>query len=141
MDIKEAVRKELEALNRQDVEGVMAFYTEDVIFDDVSLPEPLNGSEEMREFMQGMYAAFPDLHIELRSLFGEEDIVAAEYELIGTHAGDLDGNPPTGKTFRVKAVSVYEYDGRRFTRETFTGTRRPCSGNSALGRTPVEGTR
>lgn len=119
MDIKEAVKKELEALNRQDVEGVMAFYTQDVIFDDISLSEPLRGSQEMREFMQGMYAAFPDLHVELHSLFGEDDIVAAEYQLIGTHMGDLDGSSPTGKTFRVKALSVYEYDGQRFTKETF----------------------
>lgn len=119
MTIKEAVRKELEALNRQDVEGVMAFYTEDVIFEDISLPEPLSGSEEMREFMEGMYATFPDLHVELQSLFGEDEIVAAEYQLIGTHEGDLDGKPPTGKTFRVKALSVYEYDGQRFTKETF----------------------
>lgn len=119
MDIKEAVRKELEALNRQDVEGVMAFYTEDVVFDDISLPEPLKGAEEMREFMHGMYAAFPDLHIELRSLFGEEDIVAAEYDLMGTHQGEMEGHPPTGKTFKVRALSTYEYDGSRFTKETF----------------------
>ncbi len=119
MSIREAVHKELEALNRQDVEGVMAFYTDDVVFDDISLPEPMRGADAMREFMQGMYAAFPDLHVELRSLFGEEKIVAAEYDLIGTHKGELEGNPPTGKTFRVRALSVYEYDGRLFTRETF----------------------
>lgn len=119
MSIKDAVRKELEALNRQDVEGVMAFYTDDVVFDDISVPEPLRGTDAMREFMQGMYAAFPDLHVELRSLFGQEKIVAAEYDLIGTHRGELDRNPPTGKTFRIRALSVYEYDGSRFTRETF----------------------
>ncbi len=119
MDIKEAVKKELEALNRQDVEGVMAFYTQDVVFDDISLSEPLRGSQEMREFMQAMYAAFPDLHIDLGLLFGEEGIAAAEYYLTGTHLGDLGEIPPTGKTFRVKALSVYEYDGQRFTRETF----------------------
>ncbi len=119
MSVKEAVRKELEALNRQDVEGVLSFYTDDVIFEDVSLAEPLRGKQAMREFMEAIYRAFPDLHVELRTLFGEEKIVAAEYDLIGTHQGELEGQPPTGKTFRVHAVSVYEYDGRLFTRETF----------------------
>ena len=119
MSIKEAVRKELEVLNRQDVEGVLAFYTDDVVFEDVSLPEPLQGKAAMREFMAGIYAAFPDLHVEVHSIFGEENIVAAEYDLVGTHRGELEGQPPTGKTFRVRAVSVYEYDGNRFTRETF----------------------
>ncbi len=119
MSIKEAVLAELEALNRQDVEGVLAFYTDDVVFDDVSLPEPLRGKDAMREFMQGFYAAFPDLRVELRALFGEENVVAAEYDLTGTHRGQLEGHPPTGKAFRVKAVSVYEYNGRLFTREAF----------------------
>ncbi len=119
MSAKQDVLKELEVLNRQDVEGVLSFYTEDVIFEDISLPEPLKGKQAMREFMQAIYAAFPDLHVELRTIFGEESIVAAEYDLMGTHRGELEGHPPTGKTFRVRAVSVYEYDGKLFTRETF----------------------
>ena len=119
MDIKEAVKKEIDALNRQDVEGVMSFYTESVVFDDISLEEPLKGAAAMREFMQAIYGAFPDLHIELRTVFGEDRACAAEYDLIGTHKGEMNGHAATGKTFRIKALSVYEYDGRLFTRETY----------------------
>jgi steroid delta-isomerase-like uncharacterized protein len=119
MSIKEAVQKEIEALNRQDVDGVMSFYTEDVVFEDVSIPEPLRGAAAMREFMESMYHSFPDLHLEIHTLFGEEDIAAAEYDMVGTHKGEFDGHAPTGKGFRIRAASVYAYNGSHFTRETF----------------------
>jgi steroid delta-isomerase-like uncharacterized protein len=118
-DAKDAVRRELVALNAQDVEGVLSFYTDDVVFVDVSLPQPIVGKAAMREFMQGLYAAFPDAHVEPITIFGEGSHVAAEYELIGTHLGSIERETPTAKTFRVPAVSVYEYDGALFTRETF----------------------
>jgi steroid delta-isomerase-like uncharacterized protein len=119
MAIEDAIRQELEALNRHDVEAVLAFYTDDVVFEDVSLAEPLRGKEAMRVYMAEFFIAIPDLHIEERSIFGRAMIAAAEYQLSGTHQGLLDGRPATGRAFRLNALSVYEYDGQLFTRETF----------------------
>lgn len=97
----------------------MMLYSDDVVFEDVSVSESLNGAAEMREFRESLCEAFPDLGVELRSLFGEETIAAAEYDLFGTPKGELDGHPPTESSFKVRALSVYEYDGDLFTRETF----------------------
>ena len=66
-----------------------------------------------------MYGAFPDLHVELRSLFAEETVAAAEYGLMDVHLGDLDNVLPTGGSFRVKALAVYAYNGHRFTGQRF----------------------
>jgi steroid delta-isomerase-like uncharacterized protein len=119
MNAKEAVLKELEALSRQEVEGVLSFYREDVVFEDVSLDEPLRGKQQMRQFMEDIYRAFPDLRVEVINVIAEGPLVAAEYYLLGTHRGPFSGYAPTGRSFRIKAVSVYEYDGSLFTRETF----------------------
>jgi steroid delta-isomerase-like uncharacterized protein len=119
VNIDDAIRQELEALNRHDVEAVLAFYTDDVVFEDVSLAEPLHGKQAMRTYMADFFVAFPDLHIDERTIFGGRLIAAAEYELSGTHRGTLDGRPPTGRTFRLRALSVYAYDGHLFNRETF----------------------
>ena len=113
------VEAELAVLSRQDVEGVLAFYSDDVVFIDVSMSEPLQGKAAMREFMQGMYEAFPDLRVENVNAFGGDEFVAAEYDLIGTNDGPLDGQPATGRSFRLRAVSVYEARGEVFVRETF----------------------
>jgi hypothetical protein len=44
--------------------------------------------------------------------------VAAEYDLLGTHTGTFGEHPPTGRAFRIPALSVYEHNGSLFTRET-----------------------
>jgi hypothetical protein len=51
-------------------------------------------------------------------VFGSGSFVTAEYDLLGTMRGEFLGHPPTGKAFRIKAVSIYEHDGTLFTKET-----------------------
>ena len=68
--------------------------------------------------MKVFYDAFPDLRIEIRDVFESGHYVTAEYDLLGTMRGEFLGHPPTGKAFRIKAVSVYEHNGTLFTKET-----------------------
>jgi steroid delta-isomerase-like uncharacterized protein len=118
-DPRQAVLDEIADLSRGDLEAVLAYYTDDVYFEDVSVPEPCRTKEEMRDFMAVFYRGFPDLHIEVRNcVAGENNTVTAEYDLIGTHTGTFIDHAPTGSSFRIKAVSVYEHNGRLFTRET-----------------------
>lgn len=118
MDPVQAVRDEIADLSRQDLEAVLGYYSADVYFEDVSVPEPCRGKAAMREFMAGFYRAFPDLRIEIRNIIGSGNLVAAEYDLLGTHHGEFMQHPPTGRTFRIPVVSIYEHDGSLFTRET-----------------------
>ena len=118
MDPQQAVRDEIADLSRGDLEAVLAYYTDDVYFEDVSVPNPCRGKQEMRDFMQVFYTAFPDLRIEIRNVFGDGDQVTAEYDLLGTFRGEFLGHTPNGREFRIKAVSVYVHNGSLFTRET-----------------------
>jgi steroid delta-isomerase-like uncharacterized protein len=118
MDPSQAVRDEIADLSRGDLEAVLGYYTDDVYFEDTSVPTPCRGKAEMRDFMQVFYDAFPDLRIEIRNVFESGPFVTAEYDLLGTMRGEFLGNPPTGRAFRIKAVSVYEHNGTLFTKET-----------------------
>ena len=44
-----------------------------------------------------------------------EDAVIAEFDLLGTHQGELRGIPPTGRTFRCRmcALFLFEPGGER----------------------------
>lgn len=118
-DPRQAVLDEIADLSRGDLEAVLAYYTDDVYFEDVSVPEPCRNKAEMRDFMAAFYRGFPDLHIEVRNcVSGEANTVTAEYDLIGTHTGPFVDHAATGRAFRIKAVSVYEHNGQLFTRET-----------------------
>jgi steroid delta-isomerase-like uncharacterized protein len=118
-DPRQAVLDEIADLSLGDLEAVLAYYTDDVYFEDVTVPEPCRTKDEMRRFMAVFYRGFPDLHIEVTNCVEcGGDTVVAEYDLIGTHTGEFVGHPPTGRSFRIKAVSVYEHNGQLFTRET-----------------------
>jgi steroid delta-isomerase-like uncharacterized protein len=117
-DPRQAVLDEIADLSRGDLEAVLAYYTDDVYFEDVTVDRPCRGKAEMRDFMAVFYRGFPDLHIEVRHCVAGDGTVTAEYDLIGTHTGEFMDHPPTGRTFRIPAVSVYEHDGTLFTRET-----------------------
>jgi steroid delta-isomerase-like uncharacterized protein len=117
VDPAQLVRDEIEDLSRGDLPAVLDYYTEDVFFHDVST-EPCHGKEEMGEFMAVFYRGFPDLRIEIRNVIAQGPIVVAEYDLLGTHTGTFLEHAPTGRAFRIPAVSVYEHDGGLFTRET-----------------------
>lgn len=117
MDPAQSVRDEIADLSRGDLEAVLDYYTDDVFFHDVST-EPCHGKEEMRVFMAAFYRGFPDLRVEIRNVIAEGPIVAAEYDLLGTHTGTFLEHPATGRAFRIPAVSIYEHDGELFTRET-----------------------
>ena len=118
MDGAAAVRAEIADLSRGDLEAVLSYYTDDVYFEDVTVPEPCVNKEEMRAFMAAFYKGFPDLRIEIKHVVEQGAIVMAEYDLLGTHEGPFVGNEPTGRAFRIQAVSVYEHDGELFFRET-----------------------
>lgn len=118
MDPLQAVRDEIAALSRGDLEAVLDYYTENVYFEDTSTLTPCRTKAEMRDFMKVFYDAFPDLRIEIREVFGSGPLVAAEYDLLGTMRGQFLGHRPTGRAFRIKAVSIYEHDGTLFTKET-----------------------
>lgn len=117
MDPAQLVRDEIADLSRGDLEAVLAYYTDDVFFHDVST-QPCHGKEEMREFMQVFYTGFPDLRIEIGEVIASGSLVVAEYELLGTHSGPFLGHQPTGRAFRIPTVSVYAHDGSLFNRET-----------------------
>ena len=128
MDPSQAVRDEIADLSRGDLEAVLSYYTDDVYFEDTSVPTPCRTKAEMRDFMKVFYDAFPDLRIEIRNVVQSSPspsgggqgggFVTAEYDLLGTMRGEFLGNAPTGKAFRIKAVSIYEHNGTLFTKET-----------------------
>jgi steroid delta-isomerase-like uncharacterized protein len=117
VDLGQLVRNEIEDLSRGDLDAVLAYYTDDVFFHDVTT-DPCHGKEEMRSFMQVFYTGFPDLRIEVGNIVAGGSFVFAEYELLGTHRGEFLGHAPSGRHFRIPAVSVYEHDGSLFNRET-----------------------
>ena len=91
------------AWNAHDVERSVAVFPDEIIWQDVGSPQPFNGKDGLRQYLQGWFSAFPDLKITVKNRVITEDQVAAELEFEGTNSGALQlaaGAPPIPATGR-----------------------------------------
>jgi steroid delta-isomerase-like uncharacterized protein len=109
------VREHVEAENRHDVEATIAtFHSPSYKVNG----EPADGEEAVRELLQGLMDGFPDFHAEIGKLHFADDVVFGEARITGTHNGEFNGIPPTGKPIDVTIAAIFEFDEDRLLCET-----------------------
>lgn len=115
--IQKMLLDENAAWNAHDVDRIAAFYTEDCIKEDVAMGTSTRGKEEMNALHHRVFAAFPDLKIELTSCFQTDERAATEWIMSGTYAHQLPGLPPaTRRSFSVRGSSIMQLDRGRISR-------------------------
>jgi len=83
----------------------------------IATGEVYDGEEEVSEYFRATRAAFPDQRNELIALHHADEAVIAEFDLKGTHRGELRGIPPTGKEFTCRCVALFLFDEDRLVGE------------------------
>ena len=101
------VDKQFAAWNSHDPEQVAAFYTNDVVYEDVTFGEVAHGREELKKLAAGFFAAVPDMKLEKVSVFEHGKHGSSEWIFSGTDVGVYK----TGKKFTVRGGSVFELRG------------------------------
>jgi steroid delta-isomerase-like uncharacterized protein len=129
MSIQENIRLDEEfiaAWNAHDTDRALALLSDDAVWRDVAIPEPMRGKAAIRQYIESWFAAFPDIYVDTKNRVANADQVAAELEFSGTNSGPLQmapgapaipatGKKVTGKgTYFVrirngKAVEVHTY--------------------------------
>jgi steroid delta-isomerase-like uncharacterized protein len=69
-----------------------------------------DGADAVAEYYRSSRDAFPDQRNQNTVLHAAEDAVIAEFDLVGTHLGELRGIPPTGRSFRCRMCAVFEFE-------------------------------
>jgi steroid delta-isomerase-like uncharacterized protein len=72
--------------------------------------EVYDGAEEVSEYYTKTRATFPDQRNENAVLHHTDDAVIVEFDLLGTHEGELQGIPPTGRSFRCRMVALFFFE-------------------------------
>lgn len=111
-----AAKSHLDAWNRHDVDALLK-QIGDGSFDDPLTTVPLSGPA-LREHVAMLLQAFPDLRFELTApVTVGANSVSAQFELCGTHDGDLPGQlgfdavPPTGRKIQVPGSICIAFTG------------------------------
>jgi steroid delta-isomerase-like uncharacterized protein len=112
----------LEAWSSGDVDRILMFYTDDVVYEDVPSVDngwdsrPLHGKQELREALVEGFTAMPDLGFELGSVRTNGKGMVVEWTMTGTHTGDWPGLPATGRSISIRGVTLAEVEGSRVAR-------------------------
>jgi steroid delta-isomerase-like uncharacterized protein len=116
--IREFVRRWLEAWNSHQVDRLLGLLTEDVEIRDDSWPKTMHGHADVREFLQALWRAVPDMAFELLDgpyVIPGEPRASFRWRGSGTFTGPMDppGFAPTGRRLEVDGADFQEYrDGR-----------------------------
>jgi steroid delta-isomerase-like uncharacterized protein len=103
----ELVLGSCEALNAGDTERLLAVVAPDIVIHYAGMPEPLQGRETWLQGFEMMKRAFPDLEAHVDDVVAADDKVALRLSLRGTHAGEFQGMPATGRTIRYQSHEFY----------------------------------
>ena len=107
------IRARYDAVNAHDLDRFQGFYTGSTVWSDPGLPAPITGASAVRERLEVLTTAFPDLHWKLDRIFGQGESVCAEFTFTGTHRGALPDNTgeesfsATSKPVQIQACGVY----------------------------------
>jgi steroid delta-isomerase-like uncharacterized protein len=98
-DNKAVIRRWIEAYNQRDLEAEADVLAPGFVAHVPGAPAPLDleGLEAWRQFTAPFTEAFPDLRLTVEDIAAEGNTVAARVAFHGTHRGEFQGLPPTGK--------------------------------------------
>jgi steroid delta-isomerase-like uncharacterized protein len=86
----------------------------DVHYEDPVCGEPLDGPDKVAAHAAKLWTLFPDARVERTGeRLTDGRYVAAPCKVLGTHRGELDELPPTGRVLVVQVVFYCELDADR----------------------------
>jgi steroid delta-isomerase-like uncharacterized protein len=114
-----AVTDVLTYWNRHDVNGVLDFYDDGIIWTNVALEEEYHGKKEVGDFIRQLITAFPDLHFSVTERIPHEQYVAEKWEIHGTHLGPFLNIPATGRPVVITGMCMVVMKNGKFYLDNF----------------------
>ena len=113
-DTKAIARRTYEAFNEAFQTGNLSLL--DAVIDANAVdhnpvPGQPPGLEGVKQVFGAFTTAFPDLKFTVDDMIAEEDKVASRLTLRGTHRGDFQGIPPTGKRVVQTGIDILRIAG------------------------------
>jgi steroid delta-isomerase-like uncharacterized protein len=102
------VREHMESENTHDFDVTIATF-DHPRYEIIPTGEIFDGPEEVATYFKTTRNAFPDQRNENTTLRVADDAIIAEFDLLGTHQGELRGVPATGRSFRCRVCAIFEF--------------------------------
>jgi steroid delta-isomerase-like uncharacterized protein len=100
--------QQIAALNARDLDGYLSRIDDSYVGQSETAPGPIRGREGVRQSIETLFRAFPDLRIEVEQIIASGDSVVTRLRATGTHKGNFAGIAPTNKSIVMQACNVVE---------------------------------
>ena len=107
---EQLLRRHLDAHTSGDIDGVVATFARPRM-ELIASGRVLDGAEALRAYLQERRRAFPDQAFEVICHHHSDRAVVSEHWMSGTHLGEVHGVEPSGKRFRARMASIFDFDG------------------------------
>ena len=98
-------------------EQMAGLFTEDGVYEDHAFQVAFQGKDGIAQWVSITNSSLNDTHVEVNGAFRCGKRIFVQWTFSGTDsAGGLAGQPPTGKSFSVPAVSIFEMKGNKIRR-------------------------
>ena len=114
-----AVTAVLQYWNAQDIDGMLAFYHDDITWTNVALEKTYRGKDEVRAFLRELFTGLPDLTFDVTYKFARGNQVAERWTISGTHRGNLMGVPATGRPLEIPGIGMVVMRDGKFVSDWF----------------------
>mgnify|MGYP001164949964 CR=1 FL=1 len=118
MSKSNVVRKHIETENKHDMEAMLATLVGEDPIRDEAYGKLYRGREEVASRYAELWEAFPDFNVTPTQFIEDETSVAMTADYSGTSKGKYNERAPTGKTFKVRLVVIFQFEGNKIKSET-----------------------
>jgi steroid delta-isomerase-like uncharacterized protein len=110
----ELVRRYIDLWNRRDYAELEAIVSKSYVLRDPAAPGgEARGAEGAEAWLRQIVGGFPDFEIEILDLLADETTAMVELEYTGTHRGEFQGVPPTGRRVELRGMERHRVVGDR----------------------------
>jgi steroid delta-isomerase-like uncharacterized protein len=104
----ELVRRYLRAFNDRDHDTIRSLLADDVV--EHGVHDELRGHDEIVDFLESHFEAFPDYGGETEAVVADGDHVVVRYTAGGTHADEYHDVDATGQTVEWTGMAMYRIE-------------------------------
>jgi steroid delta-isomerase-like uncharacterized protein len=100
-----------EIFNQGNLDVADEIFSPDFTWYEANLPPLPKGPEGIKIFATMLGGAFPDFHLTLEDTIAEGDKVVNRWSFRGTHRGEFNGVPPTGREVTTSGIDIWRIEG------------------------------
>ena len=116
-NVQRIVDSVIELWNTGNPEVAKKLYSDNAQRTDPNQASGARGSQEISRYVAEVRAEFPDLKLQVNEKVHEGNLLVTHWTCTGTHRGDFQGIPATGKRVNISGVAFARIENGKVTDE------------------------